>query len=247
MHIKIKALRLTALKNILLILTDILLIGEYSLKHFEHIIFDLDGTLIDTKSGVFGSVKKALSELSLPIPDDEHLKGFMGPPLEIGFSEICGLQPETVKKAVVIFRKYYENGGMYDAKPFDGIPELLEELRTNGHILFVATSKYERIAQIIIGHFGLENYFASIAGSPKEIETPWLKRDSIKKALDGFKNISGENTVIIGDRKFDAEGAKQAGISSIGVMYGYGGRPELESSGFDTVVPDMAALRKVLI
>jgi len=217
------------------------------LKRYNYILFDLDGTILDTKPGVLGSVKKALKELSFPIPSDERLEGFMGPPLDKGFSEVCGLDAETTKIATNIFRRYYENGEMFNAKPYDGIPELLADLKEAGCRLFVATSKYELFAQIVIKHFGLDRYFDAIAGAPKNISIPWLKKDSINKALEGISDVNRDNTIIVGDRKYDAAGAKSAGISSVGVLFGYGKLDELEASGFDKIVEDIAALRNYLL
>lgn len=214
---------------------------------YKYILFDLDGTLLDTKPGVLGSVKKAFKELSLPIPSDERLNGFMGPPLDVGFSQICGLDAEATQKATLVFRRYYEGGEMFNAKPYDGIPELLADLKAAGCRLFVATSKYELFAEILVKHFGLDRYFEAIAGAPKNISVPWLKKDSINKALEGISDANRDNTIIVGDRKFDAAGAKSAGISSVGVLFGYGKLDELEASGFDKIVDDIAALRNFLL
>lgn len=222
-------------------------IGEYSLKRYKYILFDLDGTLLDTKPGVLGSVKKTFDELSLPLPNDERLEKFMGPPLDQCFMDVCGLDAETTVIATKVFRRFYEGGGLFNARPYDGIPELLSALKSNGRRLFVATSKYELFAERVIRHFELDGFFDKIAGAPKDIEKPWLKKDSIKRALEGFSDANSSNTVIIGDRKFDAEGAKEAGIDSIGVLFGYGKSDELEASSFNMIVPDVKTLTDVLL
>ncbi|HEX2939268.1 MAG TPA: HAD hydrolase-like protein, partial [Ruminiclostridium sp.] len=106
---------------------------------------------------------------------------------------------------------------------------------------------YELFAERVIRHFELDGFFDKIAGAPKDIEKPWLKKDSIKRALEGFSDANSSNTVIIGDRKFDAEGAKEAGIDSIGVLFGYGKSDELEASSFNMIVPDVKTLTDVLL
>lgn len=208
---------------------------------YSNILFDLDGTLIDSKPGVISSVKKAAKELGFSLPPEEELDSFMGPPLSQCFTEVCGLDKELVANAVRIFRGYYEGGGIYDAKPYDGIPELLSALRRDGRRLGVATSKNERFAKVVLSHCGLLEFFDSVAGAPEGIGVQWTKQDSVQKAMDGL-SADRELTVLVGDRRFDAAGAAGAGIGSIGVLFGYGSREELAQCGFEALAPDTEVL-----
>lgn len=216
------------------------------MNRYKNILFDLDGTLIDTKNGVLGSLKKALTELSLPLPPEDKLITFLGPPLEQCFRDVCGFNEEQTQKAVTVFRRYYGGGGLLDSEPYEGITELLKELRGKGLGLGVATSKNQRFAKIVIEHCGLDGLFDIVAGAPDSIETPWLKKDSVLKAMSAFDGADGFNTVLIGDRKFDAQGAAQAGIDAIGVLYGYGSEEEIKASGFTDVAADLNELRTLL-
>lgn len=217
------------------------------MNRYKNILFDLDGTLIDTKSGVLGSVKKAFDNLSLPLPSDERLESFMGPPLELCFTDVCGLSHEQAQKAMSVYRHYYEGGGVYDAKPYDGIVELLTKLHGNGYKLGVATSKSQHLATIVLNHFSLDEFFDTVAGAPTSIETPWTKKDSILKAMSALSGATTANTVLIGDRKFDAHGASEAGIDAIGVLFGYGKADEIYASHFSAIAADVQNIQDMLL
>jgi phosphoglycolate phosphatase len=217
------------------------------MNHYTNILFDLDGTLINTKSGVLGSVKKAFEALSLTPPPDDVLEGFMGPPLSDCFTEVCGLDTEQAKTAVQVFRRYYESGGVYDAAPYAGVKELLNALKSAGRALGVATSKNHRFAGIVLAHCGLAEFFDSVAGAPDSLDPPWTKKDSIITAMASLPGADAENTVLVGDRKFDAYGAQEAGIDAIGVLFGFGKAAELEKSPFVCIAKDVDALRALLL
>lgn len=197
-------------------------------KDHTAILFDLDGTLIDTKPGVLWSVKNALTDLNLPIPDDDKLTTFMGPPIRLCFTEVCGLDEEQVDDAIKRFRFYYESEGLYNCTVYPGVVELLAKLKQNGFILGVATSKAEQFAKIVLEDKKIACYFDAVAGAPIENHHA-TKMDSILHVLEllHFGPEKYKKAVLIGDRKFDAEGAALAGIDSIGVTYGYGSREEI--------------------
>ncbi len=214
--------------------------------NYKNILFDLDGTLIDTKHGVLACAKKALIELNQPLPSEKRLDGFMGPPLEYCFTQVCGLSSVQTISAIKVFRRYYEGGGIYDAKVYDGIPELLKKLKDAGFRLGVATSKNQKFAGIVLRHCGISDYFDTVAGAPDNIEVKWQKKDSVKKAMEAIAGANYQNTVLIGDRLFDAQGAQAAGIASIGVLFGYGTKDELEASPFTAIAEDINSLSELL-
>jgi phosphoglycolate phosphatase len=216
------------------------------MNNYKNILFDLDGTLIDSKDGVLGCVRKAFADLDIPFPTGKNLDAFMGPPLEYCFTQVCGIEWEQAAKAIKIYRQYYESGGIYDVKVYDGITTMLEVLKSAGCKLGVATSKNERFAGIVLKHCGILDYFDAVAGAPDNMEVKWLKKDSVEKAMGELEGANKQNTVLIGDRIFDAEGAKAAEIDSIGVLYGYGTRVELEASPFKNIVEDITQLMELL-
>jgi phosphoglycolate phosphatase len=210
------------------------------------ILFDLDGTLLATKRGVIGCVKEAFRELGYTLPPENTLDAFMGPPLENCFTDVCHLSHEQALKAIVIYRKHYEEHGLFDADVYDGIKELLSELKQKGFHLGVATSKCLRLSRIVLDHFDLTKYFEAIGGTPDNETAKWSKADSIALAMKNIPTSGKNNTVLIGDRKFDAFGAKDAGIDSIGVLFGYGTRDELEESPFSLIAETVSDLKKIL-
>lgn len=209
---------------------------------YKTVLFDLDGTLLKTKPGIIWSLKKALSDLNLPIPPEDKLNLFLGPPLFYCFTDICGLTPELADKASVIFRKYYETKGLYNATVYDGIIPLLKRLREKGYRLGIATSKSDEFAKAVVRHFGLAEYFDSISGSPEDSPT-WTKTDSILSVISSLGSDK-KSALMVGDRKFDIEGAKKAGVDCIGVLYGYGSREELSSCSPMTLAKTPADIEK---
>lgn len=214
---------------------------------YKNILFDLDGTLLKTDAGVLKCVRKTAEDLGIELPPEDRLFTFMGPPLEECFTNVCGLEPEQVTEAIRIFRGYYESAGLYDAEVYDGMEKLLELLKNRGLSLAVATSKNETFAEKVLEHFGICKYFDIVAGDPADIEIKWTKKDSILTAMKAIVGTDGTNTVLIGDRKFDAFGARQAGIDSIGVLYGYGTREEITSCNFTEVSENVEGLKKLLL
>lgn len=217
------------------------------MHNYKNILFDLDGTLLKTDSGVLKCVRKTAEDLGIELPPENELRSFMGPPLKDCFTNICGLEPLMVAEAVGIFRGYYESIGIFDAQVYDGVEELLKLLKSKGSALAVASSKNEIFAKKVLDHFGIGRYFDIVAGDPASSEIKWTKKDSILKAMKAIGSADGTNTVLVGDRKFDAFGAKEAGIDSIGVLYGYGTREEITSCPFTEIVQDVGGLRELLL
>jgi phosphoglycolate phosphatase len=216
------------------------------MNHYTNILFDLDGTLIDSKHGVLSCVKKTFADLNFSLPPENRLDGFMGPPLEYCFTQVCGLNWEQASQAIKVYRRYYEGGGIYDAKVYSGMTQLLKELKSAGCRLGVATSKSQRFAVIVLKHCGILDYFDTVAGAPDNIEVKWLKKDSVEKAMGELAGANKHNTVLVGDRVFDAQGAKEAEIDSIGVLFGYGTKAELEASPFKVIAVDIKSLSELL-
>lgn len=211
-----------------------------------HILFDLDGTLTDSRKGILRCVQYALEQCGMPESDETKLYPFIGPPLLTSFQEFCGMPPEQASFAVEQYRVRFSKIGMFENAVYDGIPELLGELRAKGYILAVATSKPEVYTLQILEHFHLTEYFQVIAGSDihREGET---KEDIIRLALRrlGLLEQEPSHVVMVGDRKHDLIGAHACGIPCIGVGYGYAPKGEMEAYHADAVAADVASLRKL--
>lgn len=205
---------------------------------YTDLFFDLDGTLTNSKPGIFNSALYAVKKLGLTpeqIPDD--LTPFIGPPLRESFKLVFGLDDAQSEQAVIYYREFYGNDGMYQYTIYKGIPEALNEFARNGYRMSIVTSKAEIYAVEIIKSSLLKNYFSMVSGcelngerSEKSLLIPYnAERLGVKLS---------HNVLMIGDRYHDLRGARQTGISAAGVLYGFGSRIEIESENPDLIIPD---------
>ena len=197
---------------------------------YDTVLFDLDGTLTDPGEGITNSVAYALRQFGIENTDRTQLYKFIGPPLKQSFMQYYGFSDQQAEEAVAQYRVYFAPKGLFENKVYPGVPQLLAQLRAKGYKLLLATSKPEGFAVQILEHFGLLEYFDLTAGATMD-STRSKKADVIAYALDscGIKDLS--TAIMIGDREHDILGAKQTGLASIGVLYGYGNREEFEAAG----------------
>lgn len=189
---------------------------------YKKIIFDLDGTLLDTSGGVMASVKYTLNQIGVSDFDDEMLLSFIGPPIQKSLKEHFLLDEQEIIRASKIFRDYYKSVELYNAKVYSGIIELLGTIKKNGGRIGVATFKRQDYAVDILEHFKIASFCDYIYGADdKGILT---KRDIVEKCLVSFNTTDRGDCVLIGDSYFDAMGAEAAEIDFIAVTYGFGFR-----------------------
>lgn len=211
---------------------------------FETYLFDMDGTLNDSFPGIKNSVQYAMERLGeAPLPDDV-LKKFLGPPIKTSLTEVLGFSEEKAMLAIKYYRERYGTKGIYENSVIEGAEDLLVELKQQGRTIAVATSKPEVMAVEIIRHFNLTGYFDLVAGAEMDVNGRNKKADVIEHALSQL-DASREGVVMIGDRHHDIEGAKAAGIASIGVLCGYGSREELEAAGADFIVEKLSQIKHI--
>ncbi|MCQ9223648.1 HAD family hydrolase [Streptococcus suis] len=212
---------------------------------YQTILFDLDGTLTDSGQGILNSVAYALEKMGIEEPDTANLNRFIGPPLYESFSRFYQLSPEDTQSAVDAFRVYFKEKGMFENQLYPGIIPLLEELRTAGKTLVIATSKPEIFAKQILEHFGISHYFDVIAGASLD-SSRISKADVISYAINQLEAFPN-NAVMIGDREHDIEGARMHQLPAIGVLYGYGNKQEFEKAGATMIVETVQDLKRVLL
>lgn len=210
----------------------------------KNLLFDLDGTLVDSAEGILSSVRKALTDMHSDIPDEKKLLTFIGPPLIESFTELFDSDREKAEEAVKLFRKHYSSEDCLKCTPYYGITTALDELEKVGFRLFVATSKPEMFALRILEKFDMYRYFTDIAGSDAE-NTRSKKAEVISYLMVKHSLCHGE-TVMIGDKLQDLAGAAACGISGIGVSYGFGTINELESHPHIAIVDSPLALTAFL-
>lgn len=206
------------------------------------ILFDLDGTLTDSGEGIINCASLALAHFGLPVPSREEMRVFVGPPLRETLMRF-GVKPADVEEAMQVFRGRYLTKGKFENKPYPGIRELLEQLRAQGHRLYVATSKPEIQAVEIMEHFDLAKYFDIIAGATMD-----KARDTKAAVIAYLKAQAGDmaQAVMVGDTAFDVTGAAAHGIPTIGVAWGYGQVADMEAAGAVAIARDPAELLALL-
>lgn len=216
------------------------------MESYHNILFDLDGTLTDPALGITGGVLYALEQAGIQEEDREKLCAFIGPPLMESFHKYYGFTAEQSEKAAECFREYYERQGKLENEVYEGIHELLHRLKSEGRVLAVATSKGEEFAMDILEHFKLKTYFDYVVG--QEVDGLTIKKSLIVGQILKKGQITDlAHTVLVGDRAQDMIAAAESGIHSIGVLYGYGSREELEQAGAEKTAASIKELEQLLL
>lgn len=203
---------------------------------YKTALFDLDGTITDSGPGILNSIRYALKKHGLPIPSEEVLRTFIGPPLKEQFQAVCSLTEEESVRMVESYREYYAEKGIFENSVYEGVPQLLERLHKGGVRILMATAKPEYFARKIAEHFGFAQYFEFIGGACMDgRRTDKYEVIEYVLASCGISEEERKHTVMIGDRSHDMLGAEKAGVHSMGVLYGYGSREELEEAGAEMI------------
>jgi phosphoglycolate phosphatase len=206
-----------------------------------NVLIDLDGTLTDPRAGFVACINHALTGLGQAARTDDEIAAHIGPPLSETLSTLLGARHEhRVDDAVALYRERYSSSGILEATLYADIPPALEELRSSGARLFVATSKPRTFALRILDHFDLSRYFSGVYGSELD-GTRADKRHLIAYILER-ESMAPETAVMVGDRAQDIRGAQANGLGSVGVLWGYGSRAELEAVGADALIEHPAQL-----
>jgi len=206
------------------------------------ILFDLDGTLTDSGEGIINCAQYAFQQMGYPVPPREEMGVFVGPPLWDTFEKF-GIPRERTDEAVQVFRSRYVPIGKFENTPYPGIRELLEALRAEGNLLYVATSKPETTAVEVLEHFDLAKYFDRICGA--DLET---KRNSKDAVIAYLLDMTGSDAemVMVGDTEYDVLGAAAHGIPTIGVSWGYGDVAAMEKAGAKAIANTTEELLEML-
>ncbi|MFJ7913649.1 MULTISPECIES: HAD family hydrolase [unclassified Lysinibacillus] len=213
------------------------------MKKYSVVLFDLDGTISDPKIGITKSVQYALGKMGIVEEDLDQLETFIGPPLQVSFREIYGMDDVQIERAIAFYRERFIKTGMYENKLYQNISSLLEYLQKDGYQLAIATSKPTVFAEQIIQYFNLEHFFDLVAGSNLD-GTRSAKGEVIAYVREHFNEVNINQLIMIGDRKYDIVGALENQIDSIGVTYGYGSLEELTEAQATYIVNSVNELQK---
>ncbi|MBQ3170213.1 MAG: HAD hydrolase-like protein, partial [Clostridia bacterium] len=210
--------------------------------NYDAIIFDLDGTITESAPGIMKSSAYALEQMQKPVPGEDVLRKFVGPPLHKSFMDFCGLTDEEAQVAVAKYRERHTVIGWKEANVYEGILPMLLSLKKNGAYIALASSKPQPLCVKTLEYFGILPLFDKVIG-PDYQNKSGEKEFLIRSALpENYKNAC-----MVGDRKFDMEGAKKAGVTAVGVGYGYGDKEELTTTGADIYCETVEDLKDALL
>ncbi|HPF50292.1 MAG TPA: HAD hydrolase-like protein [Draconibacterium sp.] len=215
------------------------------MAQFTHIIFDLDGTLTDNTQGIINSLKHSLEKLHIYDYPENLLDGFIGPPLQWGFSQLFGLNERDTKLAVEYFREYYGENGWHQNVPYDGVLEMIAELDRLGKKMFIATSKLEKFAVQIMEYFELDKYIIQLKGADYHAKKA-TKTQLISDILTTHQLVPSKEIAMVGDTVYDIEGGKENKLSTVAVFYGFGKVEELKNASPDFFADDVEELFEIL-
>ena len=216
------------------------------MSKYDYIFFDLDGTLTNPEKGLIESFAYGLGKMGIEWNDKRDLKCFIGPPLYTEWQQVYGFTPEESSRALDFFTEYYQVYGWWDNTVYEGVDKMLSCLKNSGKKIILATSKPEKFARKILKLFDLDKYFDFIAGAiaDKIRDKKW---EVLAYAIESVGNPPLEKCILVGDRKFDAEGARICGIDSLGVPYGHGSYDEMSAAGFVEIVETTDAVARYIL
>lgn len=215
---------------------------------YQYILFDLDGTLTDPKVGICTCVQYALKDAGIEVSDLDVLEPFIGPPLKDSFQQFYHMEDAQARRAIEKYRERFQTTGLYENEIYPGVAAMLKQLHESGKKLGIASSKPTVFVEKILVHFHILQYFDVVVGSELD-GTRGKKEEVMEEALRQLipegKDVH-DQCVMVGDRRFDVEGAIAHGIDSIGVTYGYGGAEELQKAGATALADSVQKLRNLL-
>ena len=223
--------------------------SEFSIQNsalkYDAVIFDHDGTIVDSAPGIRKSANAAFEALGFPTMEMEQFMPFLGPPLQESFTQLAGMTREEAGRAIAIYRREYNAGNCFILNIYDGMEALLRKLRAAGIKTAVASSKPTVFLEKVLGGIGLRALFDAVCGV--ELDRLHGGKDDIIAKAARRGGVPLERCLMVGDRRFDAEGAKALGIPCAGVLYGYGSREELELAGADFLVEGCGEILDICI
>lgn len=194
------------------------------------VLFDLDGTLIDSSEGIIKSVRYALSHFGMEEPDTDKIYQFIGPPLSDSFRRIYGFSEEKSLEAVAVYRQRYNQTGIFECRLYPGVEACIRRLKEQGYRIGMASSKPELSCRRILEHFGIMDLFDEVVGATFDGARD-KKVDVLNEVFHRWKDLAPSQMCLVGDTVFDAEGAKKVGMPCIAVTYGFGDIRQMKETG----------------
>lgn len=215
------------------------------------LLFDFDGTIVESGPGLVRSLRYALKKMGIDEPEDKNLERFIGPPLNLGFERWYGMNQQEIEKALTLFRLRYKEKGIYEASLYPGIKELLIRAKEKGWVCGIASAKPLFFIEKMVDYLEIRSFFDFIVGPGLEDELENKAGMDAKVTIIGqivqqYEPIEPDSMVMIGDKASDIRGGKVFGLQTIGVCYGYGTKEELVRAQADVVVETVEELETFL-
>lgn len=215
------------------------------MNKLKAVIFDFDGTIVDSGEGIRRSIQYALEKNGVPVGEKGKLNYFIGPPLHVSFEDMYGINGKQCEELIEAYRDRYARLGVYEAELYEGIVELVNTLRENGVKVGIASSKPTCFIHQVMEHFKISELFDTVVGTNFNKHKA-DKTELVNTALKNLGITDKKASIMVGDRLYDVNGAKGAGILSVGVLYGYGSETELKDAGADFLAHNVTGLYKIL-
>lgn len=214
---------------------------------FDCVLFDFDGTVADTSEGIFEGIRYGIRMEGLPMPSPEEMKTFIGPPLNEGFrNHYPDISDEQIEMLIIHYRARYSVDGYYKFRLYEGMADLLLNLRENGIKTGIATSKPQVFMDHIVKTCELQQYFDVVVGAESD-KLDAGKKEIIEKAFDSLKVYGCEKPLMVGDTKFDIIGARDAGVPSVAVTFGFGSIDDMIVNGANYVAKNCEEIKAIVL
>ena len=206
------------------------------MARYDYVIFDFDGTVVDTGEGIIKSLQYSFEQMGREIPDMSDLKKFIGPPIHYSYTHFYGVSEDEVGEYIKKYRERYKIKGIYESVLYDGMKELLSELRSRGVKLGIASSKPEHLIYSVADYLKITDMFDAIVGVKIDDSNHSTKTGLVLDAMKMLGAKDKSRVLMVGDRCFDIDGASGAGVKSCGALWGYGNEEEFKAHNADFII-----------
>lgn len=208
------------------------------MAQYDYVIFDFDGTVADTGEGILKSLQYSFEQMGREVPDMSDLKRFIGPPVYYSYTHFYGVSEKEVETYIRKYRERYKEKGIYECRIYDGMKELLHELKSRGVKVGIASSKPEHLIYSVADFLDITSMFDVIVGVKSDNSRHSTKKDIILEAAEKLGATDKEKVLMVGDRCFDIDGAAEAGVKSCGAIWGYGNKEEFLKHKADMIAEE---------
>lgn len=213
---------------------------------FRYILFDFDGTVVNTGEGILKSLQYSFYEMGHEVPSQEELKKFIGPPVYYSFTHYYGIGEDKVGDYIRKYRERYKREGIYECELYKDMLTLLGTLKDSGYTLGIASSKPEHLIFDVADYLDITKYFDAVVGVKSDASRHTTKTGLILEAMDKLGVSDKSQVLMVGDRHYDITGAKGAGVSSCGCLWGYGNKEDFQECDADFIIEDPLDLLNLL-